>query len=119
MTISADPRLDHPPAKTGATDFIYSPRFRAIASQLVVVLLLLWGLYEVVANTQANLRKLNQTFGYDFLGRASGFDLSTSLIPFSSNSSYSTALIAGFWNTVLVSVLGMIVSTLIGFTVGG
>ncbi len=99
-------------------DFLYSPRLRAIVSQAVVVLLLLWGLYEIVVNTQANLRKLNQNFGFDFLGKASGFDLSTSLIPYSSNSSYSTALIAGFWNTVLVSILGMIVSTVIGFIVG-
>jgi general L-amino acid transport system permease protein len=97
---------------------MYSPQFRALLSQAVVVLLLLWALYEIVVNTSANLRKLNQTFGFDFLGKAAGFDLSTSLIPFSASSSYATALIAGFWNTVLVSLLGMFFSTVLGFTIG-
>ena len=114
MTTSIDPRLHQPPAaKASGMDFVYSPRFRSILSQAVVLLLLLWGVYEMVANTQANLTKLNKNFGFDFLTNAAGFDLSTSLIPFSSNSSYASALIAGFWNTVLVSVLGMIVSTVV------
>jgi general L-amino acid transport system permease protein len=119
MTITSDPRLDAPPIATaGGFDFVYSPRIRSIVSQAVVLALLLWGLYEMVVNTQANLAKLNQNFGFDFLGKASGFDLSTSLIPYSSNSSYATALIAGFWNTVLVSVLGMIISTVVGVAIG-
>ena len=119
MTQAADPRIEIKPAlQAGRFDFLYLPRFRALASQALVVVLLLWGLYEIVLNTRANLAKLNQNFGFDFLNRAAGFDFSTSLIPFSSNSSYATALVAGFWNTVLVSVLGMIVSTLLGVTVG-
>ncbi len=119
MTISSDPGIQKAPAATAdGFDFVYSPRFRALVSQTVVVLLLLWGLYEMVANTQANLAKLNKNFGFDFLTNAAGFDLSTTLIPFSSNSSYATALIAGFWNTVLVSVLGMIVSTVMGVFIG-
>jgi general L-amino acid transport system permease protein len=119
MTSSSDPRLGVPPAATvGGFDFIYSPRFRSLVSQAVVLGLLLWGLYEMVVNTRANLAKLNQNFGFDFLNKASGFDISTSLIPFSSNSNYATALLAGFWNTVLVSVLGMIVSTVVGVTIG-
>ena len=119
MSDSPDQRFSSAPPGTGsAMDFFYSPRFRAIASQVVVALLLLWGLYVIVGNTQANLSKFNKNFGFDFLGKASGFDLSTSLIPYSSNSSYATALIAGFWNTVLVSVLGMIVSTALGLVIG-
>jgi general L-amino acid transport system permease protein len=119
MTVSSDPRLsESPAAKTNGMDFIYSPRFRSVLSQAIVMALLLWGLYEMVVNTQANLAKLNKNFGFDFLTKSAGFDLSTSLIPFSSNSSYYTALVAGFWNTVLVSVLGMIVSTVVGVFIG-
>ena len=117
MTTS-DPRTSSVALSKSGIDFIYSPRFRSIFTQAIVVLLLLWGFYEIIQNTQANLKKLNQNFGYDFLGKASGFDLSTSLIPYSSTSSYGTVLIAGFWNTVLVSVLGMIISTVLGFTIG-
>jgi general L-amino acid transport system permease protein len=104
--------------KGGAFDWLYSAKLRGLASQVVVVLLLAWGLYWIVANTQANLVKLNQNFGFDFLGKSSGFDLSTSLIQYSSNSTFSRALLAGFYNTVLVSVFGIIFATILGFIVG-
>ena len=42
--------------------WLYSPTFRGIASQIAVVSLILWGLYVIVGNTQANLLKLNQNF---------------------------------------------------------
>jgi general L-amino acid transport system permease protein len=105
------------PAGSGR-DWLYSPKLRGIASQLIVLVLLGGGLYWIVANTQANLVKLNQNFGFDFLNRASGFDLSTSLIQYSSDSNFSRALLAGFYNTALVSVLGIIFATIIGFIVG-
>ena len=99
-------------------NWLYSPKLRGIASQLVVLMLLAWGLYWIGANTQANLLKLNQNFGFDFLNKASGFDLSTSLIQYSSDSTFSRALLAGFFNTALISVLGIIFATIIGFIVG-
>jgi general L-amino acid transport system permease protein len=105
------------PASSGM-DWLYSPKLRGVASQLIVILLLAAGLYWIVTNTQANLVKLNQNFGFDFLNRASGFDLSTSLIEYSSNSTFGRALLAGFYNTALVSILGIIFATIIGFIVG-
>ena len=99
-------------------DWLYSPKLRGIASQLIVLMLLAGGLYWIVANTQANLVKLNQNFGFDFLGRAAGFDLSTSLIEYSSNSTFGRSLLVGFYNTALVSILGIIFATIIGFIVG-
>jgi general L-amino acid transport system permease protein len=98
--------------------WFYSPKFRGITSQVVVLLLLAWGLYELVMNTQANLERQNQNFGYDFFGKSSGFDLSTSLIPFTSTSTYGRAIVAGFLNTLMVSVLGIIFATILGFIIG-
>jgi general L-amino acid transport system permease protein len=119
MTLQSDDQryISSAPSSSG-TDWLYSPKLRATLSQLIVLALLAWGLYTIVANTQANLVKLNQNFGFDFLGRASGFDLSTSLIEYSSNSTFSKALFAGFYNTALVSVLGIIFATILGFVVG-
>ena len=97
---------------------LYSARVRGWASQVIVLLLLLWGLYEIVQNTQANLARLNKHFGFDFLSQASGFDLSTSLIWYSSSSNYGRALLVGFYNTALVAVLGIIFATLLGFVIG-
>jgi general L-amino acid transport system permease protein len=98
--------------------WFYSPKVRGIASQVIVVALLAWGLYEIIGNTQANLKKLNQNFGFDFLTQASGFDLSSALIDYSSSSTYGRALVVGLLNTVLVAILGIIFATIIGFIVG-
>ncbi len=115
---SPHPKSTPPPASAGGLAWFYSPTFRGYASQAIVVLLLLWGLYEIVGNTQANLKKLNQNFGFDFLTQAAGFDLSTSLIGYSSNSTYGRAIVVGLLNTILVAVLGIIFATIIGFIVG-
>ncbi len=105
-------------AAASATDFFYSAKFRGYASQIVIIALLAWGLWEIVGNTQANLKKLNQNFGYDFLTQSAGFDILTSLISYQSSSSYGRAILAGFWNTVMVSAIGIVIATIVGFTVG-
>lgn len=119
MTATDDKRLTSPPqVQGGAMDWLYDPRLRGIASQIVVVLLIAWGLYEIVVNTQANLTKLNQNFGFDFLGKAAGFDLSTSLIFYSSSSTYGRALQVGFFNTAMVALIGIFLTTILGFLIG-
>ncbi len=117
MTDQSDKGISSAPHGIG-TDFLYNPKLRGILSQVIVLVLLAWGLYWIVANTQANLVKLNQNFGFDFLGKAAGFDLSTSLIEYSSNSNFGRAILAGFYNTALVSVVGIIFATILGFIVG-
>jgi general L-amino acid transport system permease protein len=115
---SQNPQAPPTIPKPQGVDWIYDPKVRGIASQVAVVALLLWGLYEIVVNTQANLQKLNQNFGFDFLTKASGFDLSTALVSYSSNSNYGRALLVGFLNTALVAVIGIILTTILGFIVG-
>ena len=114
-----DPRATSAPPQTGGgTSWLYDPKLRGIVSQIIVVALILWGLYEIIGNTQANLKKLNQNFGFDFLTQAAGFDLSSSLIEYSSNSTFGRAIVAGLLNTIVVAILGIIFSTIIGFIVG-
>jgi general L-amino acid transport system permease protein len=118
MTHLEDQRYTSSAPTRSGRDWIYSPKLRGVLSQLIVLALLGWGLYIIVANTQANLVKLNQNFGFDFLSKASGFDFSTSLISYDSNSTFARALFAGFYNTALVSILGIFFATILGFTVG-
>ena len=117
MIDQSDKRFTSAPKGSGL-DWLYNPKLRGIVSQVIVLALLAWGLYWIVANTQANLVKLNQNFGFDFLGKAAGFDLSTSLIAYSSSSNFGRALLAGFYNTALVSIVGIVFATLLGFIVG-
>ncbi len=55
---------------------------------------------------------------FEFWNRTAGFDIIQSLIPFSSDSSYGTAIFTGFLNTLLVAILGIFFATIIGFFVG-
>jgi general L-amino acid transport system permease protein len=118
MTPIEDKRYASSAPTRSGQDWLYSPKLRGVISQLIVLAILGWGLYVIVANTQANLVKLNQNFGFDFLGKASGFDFSTTLISYDSNSTFGRALLAGFYNTALVSIIGIFFATILGFTVG-
>lgn len=115
MSNSESPKDASAPA---GGSWLYSPRFRGLVAQGLVLLVIVWTAYEIFSNTQANLSRLNKTFGFDFLGKSAGFDVITSLIPYSSSSTYGTALWVGFWNTLLVAVLGIIFSTILGFLIG-
>jgi general L-amino acid transport system permease protein len=107
-----------PPPSAGGMAWFYSPKVRGIASQIIVVALIAWGLYEIIGNTQANLKKLNQNFGFDFLTQASGFDVPFSLIEYSSNSTYGRAIFAGIVVTVFIALLGILFSSILGFIFG-
>ena len=94
------------------------PRVRAVVFQAVLLLLAGLLVYDVALNTARNLASRNIASGWDFLTRNSGFDVVFSLIPYSSESNYGRALLVGFLNTLLVSGLGIVLATILGFTVG-
>ncbi len=91
---------------------------RGAAVQIAMLLAILWLAYELFTNAAVNLSKLGKTFGYGFWNQSAGFDIIQSLIPYTNESSYGTAITIGFLNTLLVSIIGIILATLIGFTVG-
>jgi general L-amino acid transport system permease protein len=98
--------------------FWNDPKTRSTAVQVIMIVAIVLGAYYLYSNAVANLTKLNKTFGYEFWNRTAGFDIIQSLIPFSSDSSYGTAIITGLINTLLVAVFGILFSTMIGFFVG-
>ena len=81
---------------------------------LILVIVASYALY----NISANLQKAGITTGFGFLNEPSGFDISQTLIEYSSQSTYADALVVGILNTLLVSVLGIFFSTFIGFFLG-
>src|SRR6476469_6442892 len=87
------------------------------ALQILFVAVLVWIVYEIVANAQANLQAQRITSGFGFLNNTAGFDVSQSLIPYSGSDSYTRVFFVGLLNTLLVSALGMFFATLIGFFV--
>jgi general L-amino acid transport system permease protein len=98
--------------------FWNNPQTRAIAFQVIaLVVTVAFGLY-IFENTQANLRRLGIASGFGFLSSSSGFDIIQSLIPYSPTSSYGRVFWVALLNTLLVSALGVVLATLLGFVIG-
>ncbi|UYO00044.1 MAG: amino acid ABC transporter permease [Devosia sp.] len=98
--------------------FFNDPVIRGIIYQVVVAAVLVGFIFWIIGNTAANLAAQNKTTGFDFLWRTAGFDISFSLLPWSRASYYWEAFLVGLLNTLLVAVIGIIFSTILGFTIG-
>jgi general L-amino acid transport system permease protein len=108
-----------PPGRLSAlTSFLYRPEVRQVLYQLLLLAVVAYAAQWVVSNVADNLRRQNIASGFEFLDRTSGFDVSQSLIAYSHASTYGRAFWVGLLNTLLVSALGILAATVIGFVVG-
>ena len=98
--------------------FYNDPRIRAIFYQLLVIGFVLLGGWILVSNTVANLARLGVASGFGFLERPSGFDIGQTLIDYSAASTFGRAFLVGFLNTIVVALVGIVLATIIGFTMG-
>jgi general L-amino acid transport system permease protein len=99
-------------------DAAYDPRVRGIALQVLLLMAVVALAVVIGLNTAANLKAQNVASGFDFLSRTAGFDVSQSLVPYTSKSSYAQAFLLGLTNTLLVAVLGIVIATVLGFALG-
>ena len=79
-----------------------------------LVLAMVW----LVANVQSNLERQNINSGFSFLSERAGFGINQTLIEYSEDSSFARVLTVGLLNTLLVSVLGIGLATVLGFVLG-
>ncbi len=104
--------------RTTLTNLWFNKRGRGYLLQLLVLLGVTTLLAIITSNTIANLQKAGLTSGFEFLGDQAFFDINQRLIEYTSQSSFGRALVVGLLNTVLVSSLGIITATIIGFFAG-
>ncbi len=93
-------------------------RARSALFQILVVLGLALLVAFFVANTIANLQARGLDPGFGFFSEQAFFDINQKLIDYSSQSTFGRALVVGLLNTLLVSALGIIAATVIGFVAG-
>ena len=98
--------------------FFYRPEVRQAIYQIVTVVALVALFYILITNTAANLKRQNIASGFGFIDRTAGFDVSQHLIDFDASMTYGRAFLVGLLNTLLVAGLGIVLATVIGFTVG-
>ncbi|MDQ8730116.1 amino acid ABC transporter permease [Bradyrhizobium sp. LHD-71] len=87
-------------------------------AQLAFVAFLAWLGYEIYSNAQANLQSQRIATGFGFMQNTAGFAVSQALIPYQESDSYTRVFVVGLLNTLLVSVIGIIFATVLGFIVG-
>jgi general L-amino acid transport system permease protein len=95
------------------------PRVRSVIYQLALAAIIAFLVYSATNNAIEHLRRANIASGFGFWNQTAGFDISQSLIPYSSTlSTYGTAFWVGLLNTLLVAVLGIVFATILGFVIG-
>ena len=94
------------------------PRVRAWLFQIVTVVFVIGLGWYLFHNTQANLQHRGITSGFDFLERSAGFGIAQHLIPYVESDSYARVFLIGLLNTLLVTFIGIILATLLGFIIG-
>lgn len=91
---------------------------RAVLFQILIVLGVLAAGWYLVHNTLTNLEQRKIATGFSFLEREAGFSIGESLIPYSAADTYLHAIWVGIINTLLVSVIGIVLATILGTLIG-
>ena len=101
-----------------APSLINNPKVRGIAYQAVLCALIVFLVWGAVSNAINNLARAKIASGFGFWENTAGFDISQSLIEYSTASTYGRAFWVGLINTLLVAGLGIVFATILGFIIG-
>ncbi|MCG9552513.1 amino acid ABC transporter permease [Vibrio sp. Isolate31] len=110
------PSQEKPEAKSA--NLLYNPTFRSVIFQIIAIGALGAFFYAIVNNALTNLEARGIATGFDFLSQEAGFGIGLTLVEYDETFSYGRTFVIGLLNTALVSVLGIILATVLGFTMG-
>lgn len=94
------------------------PVVRARTFQILTALVVVYFFWTIYQNTITNMERRGISTGLGFLDSPAGFGIVMSLIPYNETMSYGRTFWVGLLNTLLVSGLGIILATILGFIVG-
>src|SRR5437763_3776026 len=98
---------------------LYDPKVRSIAYQVILCAVIVFLAYSAVKNAADNLARAKIASGFGFWNQTAGFDISQTLIQYSSQAgTYGRAFWVGLLNTLLVAAIGIVLATIVGFLVG-
>ena len=106
-------------SKPARVAFYNDPKVRSIIYQAILLAVIALLVYGAATNAIENLRRAHIASGFGFWDTTAGFDISQTLIEYSAQAStYGRAFWVGLLNTLLVSGLGIILATILGFIIG-
>ena len=107
-----------PASERPKVSLLYNPRVRTIAYQTLLCAIIAFLAWSAVNNAIENLRRARIASGFEFWRFTSGFDISQTLIDYSSTSTYGRAFWVGLINTLVVAAIGIMLATIVGFLAG-
>ena len=93
-------------------------KVRGILYQVIVVVGFVLVAYFIARNTAHNIEIRGIRSGFGFLDSTAGFDITESPIPFSPQSTHWDVFKVGLLNTLIISLAGIILSTILGLIIG-
>jgi len=102
----------------GKPPFWNDPAVRSIFFQTLLLIGVFGFLYYIASNTLDNMAKRGISTGFAFLDYKAGFGILMSLIDFTESDSYGKTFFVGLLNTLLVSGIGIVFATIMGFIIG-
>lgn len=99
-------------------DILYSKTFRTVATQVVMAAVVVMAGLFLYGNVVDNLRAQSIATGFGFLGQDAQFDIGESPIAYDATDTYARAFLVGLLNTLRVSAAGIVLATILGFSVG-
>ena len=94
------------------------PAIRGYATQAILLSILMLAGYGAVTNAVANMRKLNIPTDFGFLENTASFGINQALVSYSAESSNIRVFWVGLLNTLLVASVGIVLTSILGFSLG-
>lgn len=91
---------------------------RALIFQIVLLAIVVFVGYYLFSNLQANLANQGISTGFTFLNQPAGFPILIHLIEYTEANSYGRAFVVALINTVVISLMGIVLATVIGVIMG-
>ena len=104
--------------KSAKSYFWNDEKTRGILYQIFTACLVALLGYYLISNVQNNMEKQAIASGFGFMEKEAAFELGESIIEYSAADSYGRALVVGILNTLKISFIGMILTTMLGVIFG-
>jgi len=93
-------------------------KVRGIIFQVLTILGLVAFLWYIGSNTMTNIEQRGIKSGFAFMESTAGFEIYESPIRFSSSDTHARVFLVGLLNTLIITFVGIILSTILGLIIG-
>jgi general L-amino acid transport system permease protein len=93
-------------------------RFLKILAQVIFIVVLASAAAYLYINVTTNLARQGLTMGYGFMKNPASFGIGESFLPYDPSNTYARALVVGLVNTLVVSAVGIVLTTIVGILAG-